>query len=245
MVFSLFPDLSLNAPPNLSVGSTSELQTARGTTDLLTVVGTYAATNVLNPPSALLSPQDASGFRSPLAQQAYVKVNDPSHIEAVRAQMKTLVADNPEVSVSDPSSQIKQATRFLDLLLTVLNVLLGLTILVAVLGVINTLLLSVFERTRELGLLRAIGLSRSGVGWMVTVEAVLISVFGALLGMVLGTALGITLVKIFGGDFLKLTIPWGYLLVTLFAGVIAGLVAALLPALRAARLNVLQAIAYE
>jgi putative ABC transport system permease protein len=80
---------------------------------------------------------------------------------------------------------------------------------------------------------------------MVTVEAVLISVFGALLGMVLGTALGITLVKIFGGDFLKLTIPWGYLLVTLFAGVIAGLVAALLPALRAARLNVLQAIAYE
>src|SRR5678815_2691632 len=138
---------------NLSVGSTSELQTARGTTDLLTVVGTYAATNVLNPPSALLSPKDASGFRSPLAQQAYVKVNDPSHIEAVRAQMKTLVADNPEVSVSDPSSQIKQATRFLDLLLTVLNVLLGLTILVAVLGVINTLLLSVFERTRELCLL--------------------------------------------------------------------------------------------
>ena len=130
-------------------------------------------------------------------------------------------------------------------MLNVLNVLLGLTILVAVLGVINTLLLSVFERTRELGLLRAIGMNRSRMGWMITVEAVLISVFGALLGMVLGTALGITLVKIFGGDFLKLTIPWGYLIATLVLAVIAGLVAALLPAWRAARLNVLQAIAYE
>jgi putative ABC transport system permease protein len=230
---------------NVPVGGTLDLQTARGTVDPVTVVGTYAETNVINPPSALLSPQDASGFRSPLAQQAYVKVSDPARIEAVRAQMKTLVADNPEVAVSDPSGQIKQATSFLDLLLTVLNVLLGLTILVAILGVVNTLLLSVFERTRELGMVRAVGLSRAGVGWMITVEAVLISVFGALLGMVLGTALGITLVKIFGGDFLKLTIPWGYLLVTLIAAVAAGLVAALLPALRASRLNVLQAIAYE
>ena len=73
----------------------------------------------------------------------------------------------------------------------------------------------------------------------------LVSVFGALLGMVLGTALGISLVKIFGGDFLKLTIPWGYLIATLILAIIAGLVAALLPAWRAARLNVLQAIAYE
>lgn len=229
----------------LSVGGTVNLQTARGTTDALKLVGTYAESNVLNPPSALLSPRDASGFRSPLAQQAYVKVGDAGQIPAVREQMRALVADNPEVTVSDPSSQIKQATQFLDLLLTVLNVLLGLTILVAVLGVINTLLLSVFERTRELGLLRAIGMNRGRLGWMITVEAVLISVFGALLGMVLGTALGITLVKIFGGDFLKLTIPWGYLIVTMVAAVIAGLVAALLPAIRAARLNVLEAIAYE
>jgi len=103
----------------------------------------------------------------------------------------------------------------------------------------------VFEVTRELGMLRAVGMSRGRVGWMITVESILISLFGALMGMVLGTALGIALVKILGGDFLRLTIPWGYLVTTLVAAIVVGVLAAVLPAARAARLNVLQAIAYE
>ncbi|HCT78093.1 MAG TPA: ABC transporter permease [Micromonosporaceae bacterium] len=227
----------------LKVGDTTTMKAARGDPVTLKVIGILEPNQLIGSP--LISPLDASGFRSALAQQAYVKVNDPSQLNGVRDQMKALIADNPEVTVTDPSAQLKQATSFLDLMLTVLNVLLGLTLLVAILGVINTLLLSVFERTRELGLLRAIGMNRSKMGWMITVEAVLISLFGALLGMVLGTALGVTLVKIFGGDFLKLTIPWGYLIITLIAAIIAGLLAALLPAIRAARLNVLEAISYE
>lgn len=227
----------------LKVGDTIPMQTARGGTTDLRVIGIMEPNQLIGSP--VISPADADGFRSPLAQQAYVKVADPSQVDSVKAQMTSLVADNPEVSVGSPADQLKQATSFLDLLLTVLNVLLGLTILVAVLGVINTLLLSVFERTRELGLLRAVGLSRGRVGWMITVESVLISLFGALMGMVLGTALGVTLVKIFGGDFLKLTIPWGYLITTLIAAIVVGVLAAVLPAARAARLNVLEAIAYE
>ncbi len=229
--------------PTLTVGDSVAMMAARGGARALTIVGILEPNQLVTTP--VVSPADAEGFRSPLAQQAYVKVDDPSQVEPVRAQMNALVADNPEVSVGSPADQLNQATSFLDILLTVLNVLLGLTILVAVLGVINTLLLSVFERTRELGMLRAVGMSRGRVGWMITVESVLISLFGALLGMILGTGLGVTLVKIFGGEFLKLTIPWGYLITTLLAAIVVGMLAALLPAARAARLNVLEAIAYE
>src|SRR3954451_17156595 len=156
--------------------------------------------------------------------------------------------DNPEVTVSTTSEVVDQAASFLDVILTILNVLLGLTILVAVLGVINTLLLSIYERTREIGLIRAIGMGRGQTGRMITVESVLISVFGALLGIVAGVGLGISIVAALKGPsngFLILRVPWGYLLVTLILAVIAGVVAAVLPALRAARLNVLAAIAYE
>jgi putative ABC transport system permease protein len=227
----------------LKPGDTTTMQTARGGETALRVIGVLEASQLIGSP--VISPADAAGFRSDVAQQAYVKVASPADVEPVREQMKTLVANNPEVTVTDPADQLRQATSFLDILLTALNVLLGLTILVAVLGVVNTLLLSVFERTRELGLLRAIGMNRGKIGWMVAVESILISLFGALLGLIVGTGLGIALVKIFGGDFLKLTIPWGYLITALVGAVIAGLVAALLPAARAARLNVLQAISYE
>jgi hypothetical protein len=111
---------------NVPVGSTVTMRTARGATESLRVVGTCASNRLINPPSALVTLEDGKGFRSALAQQAYVKVGDPGQIDAVRARMKALVADNPEVTVSDPAEQVKQATTFLDLLLTVLNVLLGL-----------------------------------------------------------------------------------------------------------------------
>jgi putative ABC transport system permease protein len=230
---------------NLPVGSTATLKTARGEDKQMKVIGTFADSRVLPFPQIFINPADATGFRSPLAQAAYIKVDDESQVASVRSQIASLVADNPEVTVGDPTENLRQANAFFDIMLTVLNVLLGLTILVAILGVINTLLLSVFERTKELGLLRAVGLGRGNVGWMVTVESVLISLFGALLGLVLGTLLGIALVKILGGDFLKLTIPWGYLVAALIGAVIAGLLAALIPAYRASRLNVLQAISYE
>jgi putative ABC transport system permease protein len=81
---------------------------------------------------------------------------------------------------------------------------------------------------------------------MITVESILISVFGALLGIVAGVALGIAIVQALRSDgFLQLTIPWWYLVITLILAVLAGIVAAILPAIRAARLNVLDAIAYE
>lgn len=228
---------------NASVGSTLPLLTTRGGQTRQKVVAIVENSQTLNGP--LLNTIDAAGFTSPYAQAGYVQVADDSQVPRVQDALQQMFADNPEVNVVDQTQVIKQATSFLDVILAILYVLLLLTLFVAFLGIVNTLLLSIFERTREIGMIRAIGLSRRSTAWMITVESVLISVFGALLGVVLGVGLGVAIVEIFGGDFLKLTIPWGYIIATLVLGVLAGMAAAILPAIRAGRLNVLQAIAYE
>ena len=126
------------------------------------------------------------------------------------------------------------------------QILLALAILIAVLGVINTLALSVLERTRELGLLRAVGLGRAQTMRMVTVEAVVISVFGALLGLAVGVGLGAAIVRaLHEQGITELALPWTQMATYLVLAAIVGVVAAVLPAIRAARVNVLQAIAYE
>jgi putative ABC transport system permease protein len=237
--------LDENAAKKLSasVGSTLPLLTTRGGPTQQKVVAIIENSQTWSGP--MLNMTDATGFTSPFAQAGYVQVADDDQVPQVQAALQQMFADNPEVDVVDQSQVIKQATSFLDVILAILYVLLLLTLFVAFLGIVNTLLLSIFERTREIGMIRAIGLSRRSTAWMITVESVLISVFGALLGVVLGVGLGVAIVKIFGGDFLKLTIPWGYIVATLVLGVLAGIAAAILPAIRAGRLNVLQAIAYE
>ncbi|MBB5873843.1 putative ABC transport system permease protein [Allocatelliglobosispora scoriae] len=227
-----------------TVGGTVDIITARGGPQTEKVVAILQPNTVVQG-SPLLNPDDAAGFSSPVAQQAYVEVADGASVDDVKAQLEKLFADNPELTVTSQEEQLSQITTFLNVLLAIIWVLLGLAILVAVLGVINTLLLSIYERTREIGLIRAIGLSRGQTSWMVTVESVLISVFGALLGVVLGAFIGLALIKILDTDFLKLTVPWGYLLITLILAIVTGVIAAILPAIRASRLNVLDAIAYE
>jgi putative ABC transport system permease protein len=113
-----------------------------------------------------------------------------------------------------------------------------------VLGILNTLALSIIERTRELGLLRAVGLGRAQTRRMITVEAVIVAVFGAVLGIAAGTALGVALQNALDGQGItELTIPLARLAVFVIAAGIAGMLAAVLPARRAARLDVLRAIA--
>jgi putative ABC transport system permease protein len=157
------------------------------------------------------------------------------------------MADFPLVTVGDLSSLLDQFNTIINIALAVVGVLLLTAILIAVLGIINTLLLSVYERTRELGMLRAVGLSRGGVVRMIGTESVIMAVFGCLLGIVLGVGLGVALAAaLINQDFLSvIDIPWGYLVGFVVFAVGAGLVAGIIPALRAAWLNVLAAIAYE
>ncbi len=160
--------------------------------------------------------------------------------------MDRLLADSPEVNVADRSEFVKQSTDQFNGILTMIQILLALAILIAVLGFINTLALSVLERTREIGVLRAIGLRRAQAMRMVTVEAVVISVFGALLGLAVGSGLGAAVVRALKDDgFTTLSFPWTQMAVYLVLAAIVGVVAAVLPAIRAARVNVLAAIAYE
>ena len=96
------------------------------------------------------------------------------------------MSDYPLVTVGDRSSLVEQFNSFVDIALAIVSVLLGVAIVIALLGILNTLLLSIYERTRELGMLRAIGLSRGGVMRMVGTESVVMAVFGCLLGIVVG-----------------------------------------------------------
>ena len=142
-------------------------------------------------------------------------------------------------------SVLAQQAALMDMVLRMVQLLLALAIIIAVLGIVNTLALSVLERTREIGMLRAVGLTRSAITRMVTVESVVISVFGALLGIVVGSALGAAVVNALAEEGVEqLALPWASFGIYLALSAAVGVVAAVLPAIRAARTTVLAAIAH-
>jgi putative ABC transport system permease protein len=230
---------------HLSVGSTVDMATRRGSRQTFTVVGIYKATQLL--PGPLLSVEDATAaFSSPNPTQGYVTIDKGASADAVQKQVAALVKDNPEVTVRNQADYAQQQASQVNNTQVILYILLALAIVIAILGIVNTLALSILERTRELGLLRAVGLRRSQVAQMVTVESVVISVFGALLGLLVGCALGAAVVYALRDQGVPvLRFAWGTMGVFLALAVIVGLVAAIIPAVRAARTNVLRAIAYE
>jgi putative ABC transport system permease protein len=152
----------------------------------------------------------------------------------------------PNLNVQTRAEFQKTPQASIDQLLGLIYALLALAILIALIGMVNTLMLSVFERTHEIGLLRAVGMRRRQIRAMIHSETLILSVFGALMGVVVGTGLGVAL-----ADSLKqhgitdIVIPFTNLVIFLFLGALLGLVAATWPARRAARLNVLEAIATE
>ncbi|GGO84036.1 ABC transporter permease [Wenjunlia tyrosinilytica] len=164
----------------------------------------------------------------------------------VRTALEKALASFPQVQVRDQADYKDLVRGQINVLLGLVYGLLGLAIVIAVLGVVNTLALSVIERTREIGLLRAIGLSRRQLRRMIRLESVVIAVFGALLGLALGLGWGVAAQRILALKGMKvLEIPWPTILTVMVGSVVIGLVAALLPALRASRMNVLAAIAHE
>ncbi len=227
-----------------ATGTAVKVQTARGDEHNYTIVATYDGDAI---PGSIFLPAAATkdfGITQPVF--GFVRLADGAGIDQVLPQIKALVADSPEVNATDRSSFIDQQVGTFDTVITMVQVLLGLAILIAVLGVINTLALSVLERTRELGLLRAVGLGRAQTMRMVTVEAVVISVFGALLGVVVGTGLGAAVVQALESDGITdLVLPWSQMGLYLGLAALVGVLAAVLPSIKAARLNILAAIAHD
>jgi putative ABC transport system permease protein len=166
--------------------------------------------------------------------------------DAADATVKAISKDFPNVRIQDQAQFRVNQGKQVDQLLALFTALLGLAILIALVGIVNTLALSIFERTREIGLLRAVGMSRRQVRTMIRWEAVIIAVFGALLGTVVGLLFGWALVRALHDQGVTVfSLPAGRLAFdVLFAG-IAGVIAAVLPARRAAKLDVLQAIRTE
>lgn len=228
------------------VGQSVPVRLDKGGEEQYRLIGVYESTPIWT--DTMIVPKVAvANFAGPLAFQGYVSLDDGANSDTVVADIERVMADYPTVTVGDRSSLLDQLNSFIDIALGIIYVLLGVAILIALLGILNTLLLSIFERTRELGLLRAVGLNRRGVMRMVGTESVVMAVFGCLLGIIVGVGLGAALSSaLIERDFLTVVaIPWVSLIIFVVVAVIAGVLAALWPAWRAARLNVLQAIAYE
>jgi putative ABC transport system permease protein len=165
---------------------------------------------------------------------------------AVRGGLDTALQPYPNVDVQDQTEFNQQQQQQIDALLGIITALLLLAIIIALVGIVNTLALSIFERTREIGLLRAVGMSRRQVRGMIRWEAVVISVFGAVMGVGLGIFFGWALVKALQDQGISVfSIPFGQLIVYIVLAGLAGILAAVWPARRAAKLDVLRAVTIE
>ena len=175
-----------------------------------------------------------------------VKLQPGANSADVKAELEHATAKLPVITVKDQREYAAEQRAPIDRLVLIIYALLGLALVIAMLGVVNTLGLSIIERTREIGLLRAIGVDRAQMRRMISLESVAIAVLGAVLGIAMGVVFGVSLMASLHDQGLEVTrIPWVGLVGYLVVAVLIGLLAARLPARRAARLDVLRAIGTE
>ncbi|KUN06648.1 hypothetical protein AQI95_12275 [Streptomyces yokosukanensis] len=233
----------------IKVGSTVAVDFKDGTTARLTVRAITSDDVVVDKGAMYVAISTAAQYvpadRMPLDQIVFASAKHGQEAAAYKA-LKSTLRDDPSLTVRDQTDFKKALKDQIGQLLNMIYGLLALAIIVAVLGVVNTLALSVVERTREIGLMRAIGLSRRQLRRMIRLESVVIAVFGALLGLGLGMGWGATAQKLLSLQGLHiLDIPWPTIITVFIASAFVGLFAALIPAFRAGRMNVLNAIATD
>ncbi len=228
----------------LEVGDPLELTFAAGKKLDLEIVGIVESSEVTAPVSVPLELLASAG----VARQdtsISILVEPGADKTAVGEQLDEAASPAPIVGVYDKEEFSESIREQVNQLLYLIYGMLALAIVIAVFGIVNTLGLSVIERTREIGLLRAIGMSRVKLRRMITLESVTIAVLGAVLGLALGLLFGVLLQRVLSEDLTTLGVPFGSLVAFLVIAVIVGVLAAVVPAFRAARLNVLEAIATE
>ena len=225
------------------VGDTVEMVTPTGDAASLTVGGVFAANQAVGPAVVSLETFVATGGAE-LDRYLFVDVADGAAGQSVRSEIQSAIDPYPVVTLKDRDEFAGEQKGQVDQILVLINALLVLSVLIAVLGIVNTLAMSVIERTREIGLLRAVGMTRGQLGRTVRLESVLISVYGSVLGLALGGLLGISLTRALSDQGIsELVVPGGRLVLFLAVGALIGVLAAVWPARRAARMTVLDAIA--
>lgn len=176
----------------------------------------------------------------------YVNAKSGTDTAAVKRNIKNAVKKYYTISVFDHDEYKSTMSTMIDQVLMILYALLALSIIIAIFGIVNTLALSVSERTKEIGLLRAIGTSRGQVRGMLGIEAAIISVFGTVMGLVVGVSAGVVIRAVYASKGLEtLAVPWTQLLIFLVLSIVVGLISSISPASRALRQPVLDAVASE
>jgi putative ABC transport system permease protein len=231
---------------NLDLGSRFTLFTPQRESIPLEVKGIYKAPPFFPLLGAVSISQQFFDTLYERPQNLFTFVNvtgTPS--ESTESALKMQLANYPDAKVQTRGSWIHDQDKDFDKFLIMLYVLLALAVIVSLVGMVNTLVLSVFERTRELGMLRAVGMTRHQVSRMVRQESVITALIGAALGLPLGIFLAVLVTRALSQFNVEFVPPWKNLIGFAIVAMIAGVLAAVAPARRASRLNVLRALQYE
>jgi putative ABC transport system permease protein len=229
---------------DLEVGDSFTATAVGGESATLRVIGIYKDPNLFTGATV-----------ANLAFEPLVPDDDPFVIAAryapgadrdrVRAGVEAALKQFPAAEVRSKSEYTDLVEGQVDNLLTFLYVLLAFSVLISLIGIVVTLVLTVYERTREIGMLRAIGTTRPQLRRIVRLESAITAIIGTLLGMVVGLVLGWLMIEGLGSEGIAFAIPWVQLVVILVVAFVLGVLAGVFPARRAARLDVLRALSYE
>jgi putative ABC transport system permease protein len=239
-----FTDKDFAKDHDLTLGSKFKLLVPGGEQPTFTIKGIFDPPAGGSPFAALTIGSQAFDKLYTPPQNQFVFFNiDGGVSKANDAKLDQALKGFPNAKVQDRDEFKSNQASFLKNILNILYVLLALSVIVSLFGIVNTLVLTIFERTRELGMLRAVGMTRWQVRTMIALESVVTALIGAVIGIALGIVLAVLLIV--RVDFLVVSWPVTSLFVFALVAVLAGIVAAIFPAQRAARLNVLQALQYE
>jgi len=241
-----FVDHKFAKKHHLVLGSPIKIETPTRTTLTVHVKGIFKLPNGGSPfgPVTISNSLFDANYPSPENEMVFVNVNG-GVTDANTKELEQQVKGFADAKIQTSSQFKTNFEKPLNKILILLYVLLLLSVIVSLFGIINTLVLTVFERTREIGMLRAVGMTRRQTRSMIRHESVVTSLIGGALGIVVGVFLALLVTHALSSEGIVFAVPWSSLVIFVVATILVGILAAILPARRAARLNVLEALQYE
>jgi putative ABC transport system permease protein len=241
-----FTDSDYAKKHHLHAGSPVVVQFPSGQKTTVRLLGTYDKPKGGSPFGDAIISTTLFDSHNPRPQDQMVLINTPGGVSSANTQtLKNDVREFADAKVQTRDQFKKNFEKPINQLLNLLYVLLALSVVVSLLGIVNTLVLTVYERTREIGMLRAVGMTRRQTRMMIRYESIVTSLMGAALGMGVGIFLALLITHALSSQGIVFAVPWMQLVYFVIAAIVVGLLAAILPARRAARLNVLEALQYE